>query len=95
MEFVNILRQIEAKAVKLASSLLLFSGHNELENGLLNERNRLTLIRIINHVDLIQKLSDQDLDLRQKAEDSKERERNLEQQLSAESAANQELQVRS
>ena len=62
---------------------------------LLNERNRLTLIRIINHVDLIQKLADQDLDLRQKAEDSKERERNLEQQLSAESAANQELQVRS
>lgn len=50
---------------------------------------------MINHFDLIQKLADQDSDLRQKAEDSKERERNLEQQLSAESAANQELQVRS
>ena len=49
---------------------------------------------MINHFDLIQKLADQDSDLRQKAEDSKERECNLEQQLSAESAANQELQVR-
>ena len=35
MEFVNILLQIEAKAVKNASSLLNFSGHSELENGLL------------------------------------------------------------
>ena len=50
---------------------------------------------MINHFDLIQKLADQDSDLRQKAEDSKEREQNLEQQLSAESAANQELQVSS
>ena len=35
MEFVNIVLQIEAKAVKNASSLLKFSGHSELENGLL------------------------------------------------------------
>ena len=35
LEFVNILLQIEAKAVKNASSLLQFSGHSELENGLL------------------------------------------------------------
>ena len=35
MEFVNILLQIEAKAVKSAASLLSFSGHSELENGLL------------------------------------------------------------
>ena len=34
LEFVNILLQIEAKAVKNASSLLKFSGHSELENGL-------------------------------------------------------------
>ena len=34
LEFVNILLQIEAKAVKNASSLLYFSGHSELENGL-------------------------------------------------------------
>ena len=31
---MNILLQIEAKAVKNASSLLKFSGHSELENGL-------------------------------------------------------------
>ena len=30
-----MLLQIEAKAVKNASSLLWFSGHSELENGLL------------------------------------------------------------
>ena len=35
LEFVNILLQMEAKAVKNASSLLEFSGHSELENGLL------------------------------------------------------------
>ena len=34
MEFVNTLLQMEAKAVKNASSLLQFSGHSELENGL-------------------------------------------------------------
>ena len=34
LEFVNILLQIEAKAVKNASSLLYFSGHSELESGL-------------------------------------------------------------
>ena len=34
LEFVSILLQIEAKAVKNASSLLKFSGHSELENGL-------------------------------------------------------------
>ena len=33
---MNILLQIEAKAVKNASSLLLLSGHSELENGLLS-----------------------------------------------------------
>ena len=37
LEFVNILLQIEAKALKNASSLLLFSGHSELENGLLRD----------------------------------------------------------
>ena len=45
LEFVNILLQIEAKAVKNASSLLKFSGHSELENGLLTAvktRNPLT-----------------------------------------------------
>ena len=31
---MNILLQIEAKAVKNASSLHKFSGHSELENGL-------------------------------------------------------------
>ena len=35
LEFVNILLQIEAKPVKNASSLLQFSGHSELETGLL------------------------------------------------------------
>ena len=35
LEFVNILLQMEAKAVKNASSLLHFSGHSELESGLL------------------------------------------------------------
>ena len=35
MEFVNILLQIEAKAVKNASSVLKFSGYSELETGLL------------------------------------------------------------
>ena len=34
LEFVNILLQMEAKAVKNASSLLHFSGHRELESGL-------------------------------------------------------------
>ena len=34
LEFVNTLLQMEAKAVKNASSLLQFSGHSELENGL-------------------------------------------------------------
>ena len=34
LEFVNILLQMEAKAVKNASSLLYFSGHSELETGL-------------------------------------------------------------
>ena len=34
LEFVNILLQMEAKAVKDASSLLHFSGHSELETGL-------------------------------------------------------------
>ena len=34
MEFVNTLLQMEAKALKNASSLLQFSGHSELENGL-------------------------------------------------------------
>ena len=32
---MNILLQVEAKAVKNASSLLHFSGHSELETGLL------------------------------------------------------------
>ena len=32
---MNILLQMEAKAVKNASSLLHFSGHRELESGLL------------------------------------------------------------
>ena len=35
MEFVNILLQTEVKAVKNASSVLLFSGDSELETGLL------------------------------------------------------------
>ena len=35
LEFVNILLQMEAKDVKNASSLLHFSGHSELETGLL------------------------------------------------------------
>ena len=34
---MNILLQIEAKAVKNASSVLSFSGHSELENGLLQK----------------------------------------------------------
>ena len=34
MEFVNILLQMEVKAVKNTSSLLQFSGLSELENGL-------------------------------------------------------------
>ena len=36
LEFVNILLQMEVKAVQNASSLLYFSGHSELENGLLS-----------------------------------------------------------
>ena len=36
LEFLNILLQMEANAVKNASSLLLFSGHSELETGLLS-----------------------------------------------------------
>ena len=31
---MNVLLQIEGKAVKNAASLLSFSGHSELENGL-------------------------------------------------------------
>ena len=36
LEFVNILLQKEANPVKNASSLLLLSGHSELETGLLS-----------------------------------------------------------
>ena len=35
LEFVNISLQMEAKAVKNASSVLKFSGYSELETGLL------------------------------------------------------------
>ena len=38
LEFVNILLQIEVNAAKKASSLLQFSGHSELENGLFKVR---------------------------------------------------------
>ena len=46
LEFVNILLQIEAKAVKNASSLLKFSGHSELENGLLRAQRKRLLCRL-------------------------------------------------